>query len=191
MSLKMRIIEAMLLDSGVFDGRGLADLGSVEFDSEAGAVFDKERRHRHILWRCWTPDLPLLGFCGLNPSRAGASAEDATSLRFRGFAERLGFGGYVTVNQSDFIETKSLKLIKAGYPMSPSNDRWIEVAARSVDKFACVWGSGGNLDRQNKILSILAAAQQTPYALRVNKDGSPGHPLYLPYTCELTVWSPK
>jgi len=47
----------------------------------------------------------------------------------------------------------------------------------------CAWGAHGKYrGRGAEVLSLLREAGCRPHALRVNKDGTPAHPLYLPYS---------
>ena len=47
----------------------------------------------------------------------------------------------------------------------------------------CAWGAHGKLmDRGAGVMGMLRAAGVTLYALRMNADSTPAHPLYLPYS---------
>lgn len=152
----------------------------------AGAVFSPCGDFRPLLWRCWNQTLPTLGFCCLNPSTAGAEREDQSSRKFRGFAERLGFGGYLTSNMYDFIATDPKDLKAAGFPRSDKADFAIELTARLTHTFVCAWGAHARgLSRPAEVLRIVRAAGATPKALAFTADGIPRHPLMLPYTCTL------
>lgn len=47
----------------------------------------------------------------------------------------------------------------------------------------CAWCTDGAiLGRWQKVLEMLRAEGITPYALQINADGSPKHPLYISYS---------
>lgn len=156
---------------------------------EDGAYFSLCGQYRYLLIREWD-DRPILGYCGLNPSLADATREDATSHKFRGFAERLGYGGYVTGNLYAFIATDPRKLREMGYPVGPDNDDHLARAFRGLDVI-CAWGSNARgLSRPGVVLELLRRVEAKPLALKINKDRTPAHPLYLPYTLEPSRYAP-
>jgi hypothetical protein len=149
---------------------------------DGNAVFSDCGRFRYLLVREWDAALPRLCYVCLNPSTAGKTAEDASSRKFLGFAKRLGFGSYVTVNLYAWIATKPAELKRAGYPVGPDNDAHIEAAARSASDVICAWGSNAKgLSRPSDVLDLIARSGRRPLALRINSDGTPAHPLMLPY----------
>jgi hypothetical protein len=151
----------------------------------AGAVFSPCGDFRPLLWRCWNQTLPTLGFCCLNPSKAGAEREDQSSRKFRGFAERLGFGSYITCNLYDYIATDPKFLKKVGYRTSEANDAAIRLVAKLAATFICAWGAEARgLARPAAVLQLLHEEGTKPMALALTADGIPRHPLYLPYTCQ-------
>ena len=156
------------------------------FAQPSGALFSDCRRFRYLLWRRWDASLPLLGWLALNPSAADASDEDQSSRKFRGFAERLGFGGYITANLYAWIDTYPEDLRAAGYLVGDENDAHTETMVRTCDAVICAWGSNARgLARPAEAVSIIRRAGRTPLALKVNRDGTPAHPLMLPYSCKL------
>ena len=155
----------------------------------AGAIFSPCGRFRFALWRRWNLNLPVLAFGCLNPSKAGVEIEDPTSLKFRGFAQRLGYGGYATWNLYAFRATDPADLRAAGYPVGEENDAYIEVISLVAGLTVCGWGgNAAKLSRPSEVTSILRRLGVQPHALRVNGDGTPAHPLYLPYTLAPSPW---
>jgi hypothetical protein len=149
-----------------------------------GAHFSDCGQFRHLLWRCWDPSLPTLGYCCLNPSMAGADREDQSSRKFRGFASLLGYGSYITCNLYDFIATDPKFLKKLGYPTSEANGAAIKLVAKLSAQVICAWGAEARgLARPAAVLKLLRVEGVTPMALKLTDDGIPRHPLYLPYSC--------
>lgn len=56
-----------------------------------------DERARFVLAERWGPG-PMVGWVGMNPSKAGEAATDPTWMRWRGFAQRWGAGGQIAVN---------------------------------------------------------------------------------------------
>lgn len=164
---------------------------TLDFPAPGGALFSACGRYRGLLWRRWDTSLPLLGYLALNPSTAGADVEDQSSMKFTGFAERLGYGGYVTANLYAWCATKPADLKAAGYPVGDDNDAHTEAMARACSKVICAWGSNARrLARPAEALAILRRVGRQPYALKLNADGTPAHPLFLAYGLEPFVWRP-
>lgn len=60
---------------------------------------------RFILIERWAPG-PLIGYLGMNPSRAGEFTSDPSFQRFNGFARRWGFSGTIWANLLPFRSSK-------------------------------------------------------------------------------------
>lgn len=58
---------------------------------------DGDAEFRYVLRERWG-DGPLIGWVGMNPSDADDKRTDPTWMRWRGFAERWGYGGQIVVN---------------------------------------------------------------------------------------------
>lgn len=171
----------------------MADLFAAEQVEASGAVFSPCRRYRYLLWRTWDRTLPHATFCMMNGSTADELKNDPTVkrcvVRVGKWAE-MGFmdiGGVKVVNAFGWRETDSTKLpklIAEGIDiLGPENDRHILEACVGAAIVVCGWGLPGHqlLGRGPKLLALLRRASVTPYALRINDDGSPGHPLYIGY----------
>lgn len=68
---------------------------------------------RAELGRFWDPKLPVIGFVGQNPGKASHECPDMTAAKYRGFAERWGFGGYLAWNLWEFVSTAPAGLWEA------------------------------------------------------------------------------
>lgn len=166
------------------------DTGSATKVVPRGAVFSECGQFRYVLAREWDAGLPTLGYCALNPSIAGDTDEDQSSMKFRGFAERLGYGGYLTCNLYAWISTDPRGLKAAGYPVGPVNDMHIRRSLAGLDVI-CAWGgNAAKLSRPRAVLSLLREIGARTLALKINSDGTPAHPLYLPCTLQPTEYAP-
>lgn len=138
--------------------------------------------YRYALWRVWDDGLPICVFVMLNPSTADATDNDATISRCATRAAQLGFGGLWVVNLFAYRSTDRSVLKKVVDPVGPENDRAILEAAAKSKTVVCAWGKDGNLfGRAREVLGLLGRCGVSTVALAVNADGTPGHPLYLPY----------
>ena len=151
--------------------------------SPSGAKFSACRRWRYLLWRCWDPSRPAANFLMLNPSTADELKLDPSCTRARNYAERWGYGGLIVTNIFGWRATdpKVMKSVKD--PVGRGNDAAILRAAREAKLVVCAWGNHGeNLELGNEVLRLLGEANIKLHLLRLNGNGYPAHPLYLPQT---------
>ena len=151
----------------------------------SGAEFSHCKKYRYKLWRIWDNTKPLLAFCMLNPSTADAVDNDPTVERCQRRAEQMGYGGVIVVNLFAFRSTdpKGLKK-KSVEPVGYLNNMAIVDVAQVADTMICGWGKHGSLNgRDQEVLSMLKfwVPKRKIRALKLNKDGSPSHPLYIGY----------
>lgn len=118
-----------------------------------------------------------------NPSTATDEKPDPTVAKCIKYSRRWGYGWCRVVNVRAWRETDPT-LVPAdpraiSEPAHPElNDLAILENALLAGVVICGWGKLGG-ERGTAVLSRLRAANVLPYALHVNKDGSPHHPLYL------------
>lgn len=156
----------------------------------AGAIFSQCDRYRYRLWRVWEPTKPKLCFVMLNPSTATHEVPDQTVTRCKKRAEALGYGGLEVVNIFALRSTDPKKLYEVGDPHGRYNPSEIYKAVDGSQIAICAWGTHGKfVDTGNIIRSFLQHyfPNKTHY-LKLNKDGSPTHPLYLPYSLQPVLW---
>jgi hypothetical protein len=171
----------------------VTDLFATEQQAATGAVFSPCRKWRYLLWRIWDASLPHATAIYMNPSTADEVNDDPTVTRWQERAKRwadVGFlkvGGVKVTNAFAWRETDSRKLkalIRNGEDLvGPDNDRHILAACAEAAIVVVGWGLPGHqlLGRGPKLLDKLRGAGIVPHALKVNGDGSPGHPLYIGY----------
>jgi hypothetical protein len=150
-------------------------------NSSSGATFSPCRRWRYLLWRRWDEEKPAANFLMLNPSTADELKLDPTCARARGYAERWGYGALIVTNIFAFRNTNPERMRAAKDPVGPGNDAAIVKAARESGIVVCAWGNHGSfLERSSQARALLNKSGIKPYALRINANGEPAHPLYLP-----------
>lgn len=136
-------------------------------------------------WRDWGGD--YVNFIMLNPSTADASQDDPTIRKCIGFAKKWGFIGVHVVNIFALRSTDPAALADHRDPIGPENDAFIRAGVLSAAKTIVAWGTHGRLRGRAEQVAKMLDPSRT-FALRINQDGSPQHPLYVPYDVGLVPW---
>lgn len=153
-----------------------------------GAVLSDCGKFRYRLWRYWDETKTPLVFIMLNPSTADASEDDPTIRKCIGFAERLNHGGIEVLNLYAYRATKPADLKAAGYPVGPENDAFYAATLEqcgccAYDNVIAAWGANARgLSRPEEVRSMLRFQGIRARALAFTNDGTPSHPLMLPYS---------
>lgn len=154
--------------------------------SNSRAIYSIDLKYRYLLERIWDETKPLIAYCLLNPSTATELSNDPTIERCETRSILWKFGGYIILNAFAFRSTDPNGLLWVEDPVGPENDFIIMENAQRASTFICGWGTKGILfDRGRKLQNKLREANFILHALKINEDGSPAHPLYLPYSKEL------
>jgi len=154
------------------------------------AYISGDRLYRYWLFREWDTRLPRLGIIGCNPSRAAEQTNDPTIRKDIGFAVRLGFGALLKVNIGAYRCTDPRKWRKVPDPIGPENSA-DHIAgylhAFCVERSIAAWGKNGNYF----VGRCEAVVERIPdlYCFGRNNDGTPRHPLMLPYSTQLERFS--
>jgi hypothetical protein len=119
----------------------------------------------------------------LNPSTADEVKLDPSCTRARVYAEHWGYGALVVTNLFGWRATDPDDMKAAKDPVGTGNDRAILGAAKHSALVVCAWGNhGAYLERSTQVISLLREKKVPLHALRLNGNGEPAHPLYLPAT---------
>ncbi|MDP3425530.1 MAG: DUF1643 domain-containing protein [Burkholderiaceae bacterium] len=147
-----------------------------------GAVFSPCRQYRYALFRRWAdPGVPAV-FIMLNPSTADEVVNDPTVERCERRARAMGFGALRVCNLFALRSTDPRALYDHADPVGQSNDATIMELVQGAGIVICAWGKHGNLhDRGRIVHKTLLMNGVVPHYLKLNKDGTPAHPLYIPY----------
>lgn len=156
---------------------------------ERSAVISNCGRYRYRLTRRWG-DGYALPWIMLNPSTADGTEDDPTIRKCIGFATRLGYPAIEVFNLYAWRATKPRDLpLDTGDPIGPDTDqimmdvfRDLRLDERGI--VICAWGANARLHRRAQAIRTgLALAGVRLRALRLLADGTPEHPLMLPYSC--------
>jgi hypothetical protein len=155
------------------------------------AYISKDGKYRYWLVRVWDPRLPLLAIIGVNPSKADWKKDDPTIRKDIGFATRNGFGGLLKLNVAAVRETDPRKARKAIDPIGPENS--VQHLLQYIQHFKpakviAAWGKNGNyfVGRCEAIMREIPDL----YCFGRNGDGTPRHPLMLPYSTPVESFAP-
>jgi hypothetical protein len=138
-----------------------------------GAIFSECRGHRYVLYRIWDKEKPCVMFIGLNPSVANETANDPTIRRVISFAKLWGYGGVYMTNLFSMVSTDPKKLIIQ--KDNTENDRHLTEVSSKCQIIVYAYGNFEVFGRDKEVLALLPAG----YALQINKNGTPKHPLYV------------
>lgn len=143
--------------------------------------------YRYALWRIWNPAAPRFIVIGLNPSTATEEKNDPTIKRCIAFAQRERCGGYIMLNLFALRSTDPKALYGADDPIGPANDTIIDALVAAGGRTVAAWGRHGVL--LNRDLAVRRRVRGLE-CFAINKDGTPGHPLYLPGMTPLSHYAP-
>ena len=147
-------------------------------------------QYRYVLRRTWDITKSTVGFIGLNPSTADSVHDDPTIRRCVAFAKSWGFGSIAMFNLFAYRSTDPSGLLATIDIIGPGNNATLEIAAEQCDLIVAAWGNGPlinrvdplRIERVKKIFPCLAY-------IKLNADGTPGHPLYLKKDLIPTMWT--
>jgi hypothetical protein len=153
------------------------------------AYISRDGLFRYWLLRVWDEARPIYALIGSNPSIADAKVDDHTIRKEIGFGKQLGYGGLLKLNVGAFRATVPRDWRIAIDPLGPENT--IEQLQRYLGKFSptvvvAAWGKPCMSHRIGR--ERAAEIERTIVGMMCwgrNADGSPRHPLPLPYTAPL------
>ncbi|OZF00838.1 hypothetical protein CH300_20065 [Rhodococcus sp. 15-1154-1] len=162
------------------------------------AVISADERYRYHLRR----ELPLsldqptsrtCLFIMLNPSTADAAKNDPTIRRCLTFTSLAGCDVLEVVNLYAYRATDPDDLFRAGAAgvdiVGPDNYEHIEQANNRADVVYVAWGAKAPRDRVAALVNMCGMSEL--HCLGTTSDGSPRHPLYVPTTAAVELWSPN
>lgn len=154
------------------------------------AVLSDCGNYRYELTRIWDIDYRTLTFIGLNPSRADASKDDNTIRKCMGFATRMGFGGIRMLNLYAYRSPYPGDLLRVEDPVGPDNDHYL-TRDNTETVMVAAWGAFGPAEERADRVEELINRDLDLYCLGKTAGGFPRHPLYVPYSQELEIYSQR
>jgi hypothetical protein len=162
--------------------------------TQCRAIYSDCETYRYdLIWR-WS-DAPLLVAWMLNPSTATELQLDNTVKGIRNRAKAQGFGGFRIINLFALRETSPRKMKSHIAPIGPDNDamigRVLAEAAECGDTIVCGWGThGSHRGRSASVAKLIQPHGVELFAYKINKNGSPRHPLYVAHASPLISFHP-
>lgn len=152
---------------------------------DKGAVISLCEKYRYRLWRVLRPDVHLKTclFIMLNPSTADAYEDDPTIRRCMRFASEWDYTMLDVVNLFS-VRCTEPKLLPHHLDQlcGPDHGYHLSSALLSADLVVCAWGKETGTQRPRaarNMLSTIRDHDKIPMYLKLNKDRTPTHPLYL------------
>ena len=152
------------------------------------AVYSECKRYRYVLsWPTGAEGNRVALGIFANPSTATEEQLDPTCKRWVNYCRAWGYAEAQVCNVRAWRETDPRLVPPDPLAIGPENDDQIMDAAVNADLIVCGWGKLGG-DRGREVLALLRQPMTdgdgnrcdfVPCALKLNKDGSPAHPLYL------------
>jgi hypothetical protein len=151
-------------------------------DSKVTATWSPCKRYRYTLSEIWNPDLPVIMWLLMNPSVASLEHADPTLIRTGQFARAWGYGGQLVGNVHSYRATDKQRLLEIDDPVGPGNDAALVRMAKRAGIVMLAYGQPPKplRPRSLEVVTMLHKAGADLHHLRLSKDGSPYHPLYLP-----------
>jgi hypothetical protein len=131
----------------------------------------------------------------MNPSTANASDNDPTVAKEISFVRSWGYGGMLKLNAFAYKATNPRDLWAARArgvdvvgEQNTARHMMAYVEEFKVVKVVACWGKL-KTDRGWYLRDMFSSADVKLDCLKKNSDGSPAHPLYLPYGLLLEPWN--
>lgn len=142
--------------------------------------FDETRTYRYSLWREWDASKPFALFICLNPSTADETNDDPTIRRCVNYSKAWGYGAFCMANIFAFRATDPEVMKAHREPIGPENDEMLKDLALNAGVVVAGWGNHGkHLFRGIRVKREMIYNGIDLKCLKISKDGSPSHPLYL------------
>ena len=154
---------------------------------DSQAFFDKDKIYRYLLYRKWGNSNKKITWIMLNPSTADETVDDPTIRRCIRFAKQFGATELDIVNLFAYRSTNPKNLYHIANPIGKENDTYIIKSLETSFIVILGWGNHGKLLNRSKevISNLLKPYNDKVFALKILKNGEPGHPLYIPYSAKL------
>lgn len=145
-----------------------------------GSAFSPDGRHRLALWRIWDNSKPSALVIGLNPSRPSANFNSPTVKNVMEMIYFNNFGGFFMMNCFTIITPDPKQL--PGTDIFFDETYNIEEVAKKCGAVVFAWGNFPEAKaRGEELIGLFPEAM----AFRINGNGSPTHPLFLPRITKL------
>lgn len=157
-----------------------------------GATISEDQRYRMHLVRAMripVPEARIVAFVLNNPSKADAAVNDATIRKLWTYTVAWGYTCLAVVNTNPYRSTDSAHGHTPDDTVMECNDLWLADTMVRAHAVVCGWGNDADPELARRAVSVMHPMGPL-YALKINKNGTPAHPLYLSGTLKPHLWSP-
>ena len=163
-------------------------------DVKSSAVWGGPNKcYRYRLKRTWDETKPHAMFIMMNPSTADLKVNDRSVAKCTRFARTWGsYGGIYVGNTFAYRATNKKRLSAIADPIDPENDKHLIEMAKLAGIVIFAYGKPGHRRLQaqgQRIAKMLIDKGVKPYVLKLSKNGTACHPLYLRKTSKPVVWN--
>jgi hypothetical protein len=148
------------------------------------------KQYRYRLTRLWDSTRPTILFVMMNPSVADSHQDDRTVRRAIAFAKSWNYGQLLVGNVFAYRCTDQKRLLGTRDPVGKENDRHLLEMAELAEMIVFAYGRPHATLRSRglQVAEDFRAAGYKLHTLRLSKDGTPVHPLYLPGDLKPFPW---
>jgi hypothetical protein len=132
-------------------------------------------------------------FVMMNPSTADPLVDDPTVAKCAWYARTWGYGGIYVGNTFAYRATDKRRLRLVADPKGPENEAHLIAMAKAAGIVIFAYGQPGCARLRPCGLAmakrIVQKTRIKPYVLKLSKDGTPCHPLYLSNWLKPILWN--
>lgn len=133
-----------------------------------------------------------VAFFGINPSTADAMLDDATVRKWNGFCARLPATRFIVGNVFSYRSTDPKALARTPFPQGPQHYTYQKRIIDQADILVPCWGGRSKVPKRlqpyiDQLLASLHRSGKPVMHFGLTDGGDPLHPLFLPYTTQLTT----
>lgn len=158
------------------------------------AIISEDGLYRYQLGRVmdWPGQTAL--WIGINPSTADAEVDDQSIRKLYGFAEKLNIREWMVGNLFAYRTTNVEDLRWSTiHPIGNLCDHYLREMIEKADLVVVGWGRIDKVPvdlrfRVDDVCRMIIAEGKMPMCWGTCQDGSPRHPLMIPYSTRLERW---
>lgn len=131
---------------------------------------------------------------GVNPSTADAEQDDQSIRKLYGFGMKLGVREWMVGNLFAYRATNVNELAQVRDPVGLACDSYLEFMIERADLVIAGWGRIDKVPsdlrhRVDEVVKLVHDQGKQLMCWGTCQDGSPRHPLMIPYTTRLGLWN--
>lgn len=150
-------------------------------------------RYRWMLGRAFDRPGNTALWIGVNPSTADERQDDQSIRKLYGFGERIGVSKWLVGNLFAYRATNVGELRRVDDPIGWRCDEFLRGMIQQADLIIAGWGRIDKVPqplryRVNRVAALVRTQGKDLWCWGTCQDGSPRHPLMVPYAQQLEVW---